>query len=73
MISLSSIEPAMLNPRPNLLAGHESVILRPNRPWDQPDIKINPKFWLKLYLEGLTLHSRSFSYTAEAFRGNVRK
>ena len=66
MISLSSIEPAMLNPRPNLLAGHESVILRPNRPWDQPDIKINPKFWLKLYLEGLTLHSRSFALAARA-------
>jgi len=39
-----------------------------SRHWDQPDIKKNPNYWLKLYLEGLTLHRRSFALAARADR-----
>lgn len=64
MISLTKVEPVILNPRPTVLTddpGH-------GRKWDQPDIKTNPRFWLKLYLEGLTLHRRSLALAYRADR-----
>lgn len=59
MLSLTKVEPAILNPRPVLLVGEG--FHAGGRFWDQPDIKRNPKLWLKLYLEGLTLHRRSLA------------
>lgn len=66
MISLSTIEPAILNPRPNLVVDNEASVSRVSERWDQPDIKKNPRYWLKMYLEGLTLHSRSLALASRA-------
>lgn len=63
MISLTKVEPPILNPRPTVLSAE---VGGQNRPWDQPDIRRNPKFWLKLYLEGLTLHRRSLALAGRA-------
>ena len=39
-----------------------------SRRWDQPDPKINPRYWAKFYLEGLSLHRRSFALAGRADR-----
>lgn len=64
MISLTKVEPVILNPRPTVLTNDASH----GRKWDQPDIKTNPRLWLKLYLEGLTLHRRSLALAYRADR-----
>ena len=63
MISLTKLEPPILNPRPTVL---NEGLGQSGRMWDQPDIRRNPKLWLKLYLEGLTLHRRSLALAARA-------
>jgi SAM-dependent methyltransferase len=65
MISLTKIEPRILFPRPNFAIDEHTPETFEYK-WDRPDIKRNPKFWLKLYLEGLTLHRRSFALAARA-------
>lgn len=41
-------------------------------PWlgltDQPDLRLNPKLWFKLFVEGLTLHSKSFALAKKSER-----
>jgi SAM-dependent methyltransferase len=68
MISLTMLEPPILNPRPTVVADEEARKLGIGHEWDQPDIRRNPKLWLKLYIEGLTLHRRSFALAARADR-----
>lgn len=68
MISLTKVEPPILFPRPAVLMDGGDAIPGMSRHWDQPDIKRNPNYWLKLYLEGLTLHRRSFALAARADR-----
>ncbi|MFA5507287.1 MAG: class I SAM-dependent methyltransferase [Vulcanimicrobiota bacterium] len=68
MISLNKIEPPILFPRPAVLIDGGDPIPGLSREWDQPDIKRNPQFWLKLYLEGWTLHRRSFALASRADR-----
>lgn len=69
MISLTKIEPPLLFPRPAvLLEGDEEAIPGISRRWDQPDIRINPRYWAKFYLEGITLHRRSFALAGRADR-----
>lgn len=66
MLSLTKVEPAVLNPRPTLPTGES--FHSGGRYWDQPDIRRNPKLWLKLYLEGLTIHRRSLALAYRADR-----
>ena len=67
MLSLTQIEPPILFPRPNVLTdGLGSSPLQ--RFTDQPDPRRNPRPWLKLYLEGLTLHRRSLALARRAER-----
>lgn len=61
MLSLTTIESVVLFPRPTVMLEGGDSIPGLGRQWDQPDIKKNPRFWLKLYLEGVTLHRRSFA------------
>jgi SAM-dependent methyltransferase len=68
MISLTKIEPPLLFPRPAVLIDGEDTIPGLSRRYDQPDIKINPRYWAKFYLEGLTLHRRSFALASRADR-----
>ena len=66
MLALPKIEPPILFPRPTLV-NEEGLGAGP---WaqltDHPDIKRNPRLWLKLYLEGLTLHNRSLGLARRA-------
>lgn len=61
MQALPALEPTILFPRPALLNDDGSGA----GPWleltDHPDILRNPRLWLKLYLEGLTLHRRTLA------------
>lgn len=68
MISLTKVEPRLLNPRPTVLLDSSAPLPGHGRGWDQPDIKKNPKFWVKFYLEGLTLHRRSLALAHRADR-----
>jgi SAM-dependent methyltransferase len=68
MISLSKIEPPLLFPRPAVLTDGEDLMPGLSRRWDQPDIKINPRYWAKFYLEGLSLHRRSLALAGRADR-----
>ena len=54
MISLTKIEPPILFPRPAVLTDGEDLMPGMSRRWDQPDPKINPRYWAKFYLEGLS-------------------
>ncbi len=66
MQALPSIEPTILFPRPAVFDNDGSG----TGPWlehtDHPDLRRNPKLWLKLYLEGLTLHRRSFALAKQS-------
>lgn len=68
MLALPKIEPTILFPRPTRVDEDGSV----DAPWlrltDIPDIRRNPRLWLKLYLEGLALHRRSLSLARRADR-----
>lgn len=61
MLALPKIEPPILFPRPAVVDNDGTGA----GPWlqltDHPDIARNPRLWLKLYLEGLTLHRRSLA------------
>lgn len=67
MLALPKIEPTILFPRPAVLDEDGS-----GGPWlratDNPDIRRNPRLWLKLYLEGLTLHRRSLGLARRSER-----
>jgi SAM-dependent methyltransferase len=68
MQALPRIEPTILFPRPAVVdddGGGAGPWLRLT---DHPDIKRNPRLWLKLYLEGLTLHSRSLTMARRSER-----
>lgn len=68
MLAMPKIEPTILFPRPALADDAAEGV----GPWlqltDHPDIRRNPRFWLKLYLEGLTLHSRSLALARRSQR-----
>lgn len=68
MIPVSKIEPTILFPRPAVISAEEEPVPGLANRWDQPDIKKNPRFWMKFYLEGLSLHRRSFALAARADR-----
>lgn len=68
MISLSRIEPSILFPRPAALSEGADSLSEFGRSWDQPDIRKNPRLWVKFYLEGLTLHARSLALAGRADR-----
>lgn len=61
MQALPTLEPTILFPRPAVLNDDGTGA----GPWleltDHPDIRRNPRLWLKLYLEGLTLHRRTLA------------
>lgn len=59
MIRLTRIEPTILFPRPKVV--DEGYGASHNRWFDQPDFRRNPRLWLKLFIEGLTLHRRSLA------------
>ena len=67
MLSQPKLEPTILFPRPAVFDEDGS-----GGPWlratDHPDIRRNPHLWLKLYLEGLTLHRRSLGLAKRAER-----
>ncbi len=65
---MTKLEPPILNPRPIIVDDDQTGHTGFGRIWDQPDIRRNPKFWLKLYLEGLTLHRRSLALAGRADR-----
>lgn len=68
MLALPKIEPAILFPRPAVVDDDGTGA----GPWlqltDHPDIRRNPRLWVKLYLEGLTLHSRSLALARRSDR-----
>ncbi len=68
MQALPKIEPTVLFPRPTRVDEDGSA----DAPWlrltDIPDIRRNPRLWLKLYLEGLTLHRRSLALARRSER-----
>lgn len=68
MLALPKIEPPILFPRPALVDNDGTGA----GPWlqltDHPDISRNPRLWLKLYLEGLTLHRRSLALARRSER-----
>lgn len=57
-----TIESPVLFPRPS----KDSSLVR--SPTDQPDLVRNPKFWLKMFIEGFTLHTRSLALAKRAER-----
>lgn len=61
MQALPALEPTVLFPRPGVLNEDGTGA----GPWseltDHPDIQRNPRLWLKLFLEGLTLHRRTLN------------
>lgn len=59
MLSLTRIEPTVLFPRPRLVG--EAFQVGHGRWFDQPDFRRNPRLWLKLFIEGVTLHQRSLA------------
>lgn len=65
---LPKLEPPILFPRPAVVDEEG----RGSGPWlrltDYPDIRRNPRLWLKLYLEGFTLHSRSLALAGRSER-----
>lgn len=68
MLALPKIEPTILFPRPAVVDDDGTAA----GPWlqmtDHPDIRRNPRLWLKLYLEGLTLHRRSLALARSSER-----
>jgi SAM-dependent methyltransferase len=68
MLALPKIEPTILFPRPAVVDDDGTAA----GPWlqltDHPDIRRNPRLWVKLYLEGLTLHSRSLALAKRSER-----
>ena len=62
MRPLVTIESPVLFPRPSTDSSSK------RSPFDQPDILFNPKLWLKLFIEGITLHTRSLALSKRAER-----
>lgn len=63
---MTMIEPPILFPRPNIIGDPNRPQVGAGQAWDQPDIKKNPKLWLKIWLEGMTLHRRSLALASRA-------
>jgi ubiquinone/menaquinone biosynthesis C-methylase UbiE len=67
MLALPKIEPPILFPRPAVVDDGMA-----GGPWlkltDHPDVRRNPRLWLKLYLEGITLHGRSMGLARRSER-----
>ncbi len=67
MLSLTKTEPHLLFPRPAIVERSQGSYSL-ERWLDQPDLRHNPRLMLKLFLEGITLHRRSFALASRAER-----